>query len=76
MTAINNTETIIERLPEFLNIPFTPGLLLEARKESWRDYRSFWLPISTIFASGALSLIRPGNPWRKAARFLLLTILK
>jgi hypothetical protein len=63
MTAINNTETIIERLPEFLNMSFTPGLLLEARKESWRDYRSIRLPIATLFASGALSLMLPGNPW-------------
>jgi len=35
MTAINNTETIAGRLPEFLNMSFSPGLLLEARKESW-----------------------------------------
>jgi hypothetical protein len=76
MTEINNIETIIERLPEFLNMSLTPGLLLEARKESWQNYRSIGLPIATLFASGALSLMWPGNPWRKAARFLLLTILK
>jgi len=34
MTAIYNTETIAGRLPEFLNMSFSPGLLLEARKES------------------------------------------
>jgi hypothetical protein len=63
MTAINNTETIIDRLPEFLNMSLTPGLLLEARKESRRDYRSFGLPIATLFAYGALSLMWLGNPW-------------